>query len=645
MRKTSKQRKRRKLQRGEKPADKNSPAIPRLQFPPGEKSGLRAVALAVAGDKNPPAIVREILQNSLDAAKAAGREIARVQFTMEEVAVKDIPGIDEYKHALEKTGEFCEQTGWPTQSRDIFQSLKNGVANKSLPVLFVSDNGMGLDSGNMEAILSDGINKKANQGAGGSYGNGHFTTFNLSDMRYLLYGGISKEDGMLASGHAILASHQNGGEVCGKDGFFVSQIRPDLLRRYDFPGGDGIPAIIRRKLETIKSEWGTGALIAILNFNYFGKTPGNDAIDLILGAAARNFFVAIQRGEIEVDIRFGDNRKTLTADNLPSVIENISPSLRRTPKFPSHEKAERFYRLFIDGEKGGARKIQIETDGGIFDVVYRESIHASTRISLCRNGMWITDDIPMISSGGYFAEHVPFEALILCDEIRTRELVRLAEVNLHNALHTTLVENPNKRKTLKDSLQRVREHLQKIIRKQSSEFLDFVEIEGAGSIGVSPGQDTPKKERVGPAGGTGGGLGKRGNSRKGDKSGKNSGRSTKPGNRISVRFVAVRDRNEMTIRIAAKESLKSSQEAELRLVRNGGGDFTCDRPADDDTAIILKKVVCNGEECALNDDKTGVRIGAMQENTPKTISVQFESPKVRGDYRVDCEFIRREKRP
>ena len=69
-----------------------------LQFPPGDRCGITSISLSV-GKHNPPAIAREILQNSLDAAKHAGRQCARVLFSLESVEVADIPGIADYKNA------------------------------------------------------------------------------------------------------------------------------------------------------------------------------------------------------------------------------------------------------------------------------------------------------------------------------------------------------------------------------------------------------------------------------------------------------------------------------------------------------------------------------------------------------------------
>ena len=643
MGKKSKQQKKKQL----RTTTKTPVGVARLQFPQsGEISGLTPVALSVSADKNSPAIVREILQNSLDAAKAAKRKCAHVRFSLENVDIKDVPGIEEYGKALKKVGDFCAHAKWPSSSRDIFAALNRSTAKKSLPVLFVADNGMGLDSGNMGAILSDGVNKKENRGASGSHGNGHFTTFNLSDLRYLLYGGVSATDGKLASGHAILASHQGDKDACGKDGYFVSEIRPGLFDRFHFPNSDAtIPPLILDKLRQIESEWQTGALLAILDFNYFGR-KSEQMTNLILGAAAQNFFVAIQRSELAIEVVCGDKSGTLTADNLSEVMENISPMVPKTPKFPNHKKAERFYHLFTDSETGrrNARKIEVDTDDGAFDVIYRESPTASTKIALCRNGMWITDhQIPMISVSEHFAEHAPFEALVLCDYASICELVVLAEGNLHNALHISMVRDPNKAQKLRGALQKVRKNLQEIIGKQSNDFDDDVFVEGDGSIGVSPGRNVPKREKIGPIAGTGGGGGEKKKSVK-SKGGKgSSGGGAKPGNRISVRFVAVRKQNEIQIRIMPKESLNPSQEAELRLVRKGGGDISCDNPSENDTVILLTKVICNGKECAIDSGKTFARIGEINEGDQKTISVEFETPKVRGDYKVDCEFVRRER--
>ena len=51
-----------------------------LQFGPGDLSGFTSAGMAGFHDLNPTAVVRELLQNSLDAAREVNRDTANVRF-------------------------------------------------------------------------------------------------------------------------------------------------------------------------------------------------------------------------------------------------------------------------------------------------------------------------------------------------------------------------------------------------------------------------------------------------------------------------------------------------------------------------------------------------------------------------------------
>ena len=106
-----------------------------LQFPPGDRCGITSISLSV-GKHNPPAIAREILQNSLDAAKHAGRQCARVLFSLESVEVADIPGIDDYKSALDKCEKFWRTRSKHTQAMEVLGGIRRRLEQKSVPALF-----------------------------------------------------------------------------------------------------------------------------------------------------------------------------------------------------------------------------------------------------------------------------------------------------------------------------------------------------------------------------------------------------------------------------------------------------------------------------------------------------------------------------
>ena len=73
-----------------------------LYFGRGEISGFTAAGITGFSDLNPTAIVREIMQNSLDAAREARRDVARIRFEMERQNLTDVPGIQQYRNVFDQ---------------------------------------------------------------------------------------------------------------------------------------------------------------------------------------------------------------------------------------------------------------------------------------------------------------------------------------------------------------------------------------------------------------------------------------------------------------------------------------------------------------------------------------------------------------
>ena len=74
---------------------------PKLRFGPATSwSGFTPTGVSGFNDLQPGVVVRELLQNALDAAVAAGESTAIVHFAVRTVRTADIPGYDEYRNAL-----------------------------------------------------------------------------------------------------------------------------------------------------------------------------------------------------------------------------------------------------------------------------------------------------------------------------------------------------------------------------------------------------------------------------------------------------------------------------------------------------------------------------------------------------------------
>ena len=178
-----------------------------LQFGHAAKiSGFRSSGLSAYNNVDPHTVVRELVQNALDAAIAAERDVVRVIFEMDKIRTKDVPALAQYREHLECAIDTQRKKRNLEQAQAIVDAMKASATLKRLPVLWVLDNGVGLDSQGMEDLLGDGQSGKADEWTAGSYGNGHMTTFPASDPRYILYGGVHQE-GRTVAGHAILASH------------------------------------------------------------------------------------------------------------------------------------------------------------------------------------------------------------------------------------------------------------------------------------------------------------------------------------------------------------------------------------------------------------------------------------------------------
>ena len=159
-------------------------------------SGFTPTGVSGFNDLQPGVVVRELLQNALDAAVAAGEPTAIVHFAVRTVRTADIPGCAEYRDALGSAVESQTRRSvngaLPDNAQQVVDTITAALDRDTCSVLVILDNGIGLDATSMDALLSDGTSAKQDA-ATGSYGNGHMVAIPASDLRYVLYGGDREE--------------------------------------------------------------------------------------------------------------------------------------------------------------------------------------------------------------------------------------------------------------------------------------------------------------------------------------------------------------------------------------------------------------------------------------------------------------------
>ena len=73
---------------------------PNLLFGWGHNTGFTAAGISAFDDLRPVAVVRELVQNSLDACRVTGVEKTKVIFRLARVNRNEIPGIESYEEAF-----------------------------------------------------------------------------------------------------------------------------------------------------------------------------------------------------------------------------------------------------------------------------------------------------------------------------------------------------------------------------------------------------------------------------------------------------------------------------------------------------------------------------------------------------------------
>ena len=234
-----------------------------LQFPHSAKmSGFRSSGVSAYNNVDPHTVVRELVQNALDAAIQANRDVVRVVFELEHIPTSTVPAMSEYVEHLDSAVATQRELSNIKQAQSIVEAMQASIESNTVPVLWALDNGVGLDDEGMEKLLGDGHSGKADESTAGSYGNGHMTSFPASDLRYVVYGGVHR-GGRTVSGHAILALHKLGGTVHGEDGYLVKEVRAnDLFGRFEFFDGSEFD-VIQSQLEWIEEEFETGSAVGI----------------------------------------------------------------------------------------------------------------------------------------------------------------------------------------------------------------------------------------------------------------------------------------------------------------------------------------------------------------------------------------------
>lgn len=414
-------------------------------------------------------VIRELLQNSLDAA--GEKKMINVTIAVEEIKTSELPSFEEYKSAFDACKTARKKLkGLADEEQRIIDQISKLLESPTIPVMFCRDNGKGIAAENMPSLMWHGNTTKTEDEAG-SFGVGHLASFKCSTLRYVVYGSkyFDKNNKHLdvCAGHTILASHPGDkNHPNSPDGYLVAE----LLDDYDIPASfsSEFPTALTKQISNIP-RGGTGTVVAILGFNNFDISDIKKLLNKICEAAAKNFYVAIHRESMTVNV-YMDNEPShrILKSTLRDKLEEIGKELRASESgFLAGVRALSSYKTLLEGSC---------VDNNDAEVYIRlwDSSEYSTRVSkevlLCRKGMWVArTDIPGCSPSD-FANIRSFNALILPKpSSKLDQLVRRAEGPSHIGLKHFEKMNTNDKKEMNQILDSIARQIREFVGEEDKQ--------------------------------------------------------------------------------------------------------------------------------------------------------------------------------
>jgi len=524
-------------------------------------------------------VVRELIQNCLDAADKAGRP-AEVRFVITDVATTQLPGWSDYCEAFSQAkSERQQRRTTPSHNEKmIVEGIGGLISREEVPVLLCADNGCGLDPQRMISLLTVGNTDKGEGGAG-SFGLGHHAAFGASDLRYVLYGSRyshNGSNGTIASGHAILATRTDGdGQLLASEGYW---------RRARWSGqlwqdGNEFPTEMPEMLASHLQQDTTGTVVAIAGFNDFHRDHDDaTAAEQIMQVAAANFSAAVDEGRLTVEIVDREGRSSITnRETLTAALEATAHRKTSPAGQIAGSQAHAAWMTLRDGA-------QLAPLPGV-RVAWR-SLDAArgelTQVHLFRKGMWISSRVDRLLKRD-FASTWPFDAVVTLTDGELEELVRASEGPEHRGIKRQRLNNDQKR--------RLREHLATIadaLRAAVGERNDEEEYTPE-SFATLDGHHIRKAEPVRrPRRQAGGGSQRtkveRGNNKTGGVKRERRRGTPRPGSIPSYRHALRSDADQgiVEVRLDYDENTDDQHSMGIRVRRASGADGTCEQPFPDD---------------------------------------------------------------
>jgi hypothetical protein len=406
---------------------------------------------------------REVPQNTMDAKRA---KPARLRIALVRVPSNSLPDHAGLATAISRCRSAAAKDK-SDKAPKFFDDAARLLSAKDLVVLQISDsNTTGLcgpcENGTPFFAMLKATGQSQKPGTStGSYGIGKFAPFAVSELRTVFVSTVWKDaKGELhhyVQGKSVLMSHlDDTGQTRRGTGYWgrkkgclplteLSSAIPEWLRMTNADGGF--------------TSRHRGTMLSIVGFTATKGWQHQLAANII-----ENFFGAIWRGDLEVDIKDGPR---ITAATLNDLFKDTSV---RAAVADQPGEPDRFDHVatYLAALKGGAEVEVARTENfhlGACELRILVGENLPKRVAVLRNGMLITEGLPGLKR---FSDFKEFSAVLECTAEKGLALLRAMEPPRHDAFEPDRLA-PDRRHAGRTALRELAEWVRKMLIRHAKD--------------------------------------------------------------------------------------------------------------------------------------------------------------------------------
>lgn len=419
--------------------------FPRWNFPSnnnGPTSGISDNGVETFNGNRIKSLAREICQNSIDANEDPSKP-TKVQFSVFEIPVNDIPGIDDLKDSLNKARYFWEIQN-TSKAKDFFDKAINVASQNTIKCLRISDfNTTGL-CGSKEEYNSPWCNLTKSQGVsdkvgsqGGSFGIGGAAVYTCSMLRTIFYSTLDNEGQKAYQGVARLTSFKDDdGDIKQGMWFYGNEKNTPVYEQ-----------IFLDPCFTSRNETGTDIYI-------LGFIADETWKEKMIASVLDGFLYAVFTNKLCVDV----DGVEISQSTLNTVINQY--------KEYCEEYADEYYTALTSDEA----KI-FEDDN--FMSMGKVTLYLMIQQGMNRRVAMVRKTGMKIMGKKNFSRSIPFSGLLYIEGAKLNEYLRSMENPQHTLWETDRADDPAKAKKVLNALTRfIKDRLNELKNDSSNEEID-----------------------------------------------------------------------------------------------------------------------------------------------------------------------------